>query len=97
VQRESNAKFVQWSDNSLQLLVGTRVFDVVQQKTRKEGRDFLYVAQPSDGDGNGPETVLMAHASVVNKMVIRPHRRAGELITNKYVLACGRHGPGWHV
>ena len=86
-QRESNAKFVEWSDGSVQLVVGTDVFDVGQQKTRTEGRDFLYVAQSSEDPNNEAEeaeTVLLAQAAITNRMTIRPHAR--DVVKNRWVV-----------
>ena len=43
-QRQSNARFVQWSDGSWQLLVGDEVLDVKESDIRMD-HSFLYARQ----------------------------------------------------
>lgn len=43
--RESNARFVRWSDGSLQLLMGEEVLDVVQQDVAKQNAYLFAVGQ----------------------------------------------------
>lgn len=44
-KKESNARFVRWSDGSLQLMVGNEVYDVVQQEISQDHPNFLFVRQ----------------------------------------------------
>lgn len=44
LQRESNARFVRWSDGSLGLFVGGELYDVTAQDTSKES-NYLFVRQ----------------------------------------------------
>ena len=43
--KESNARFVRWSDGSVQLLLGDEVLDVTEQDTSKD-KAKLYVRHP---------------------------------------------------
>jgi Leo1-like protein len=43
--RESNARFVRWSDGSLQLLLGEEVLDVSEHDVTSDNR-FLFVRRP---------------------------------------------------
>ncbi|KAL4430964.1 hypothetical protein ABPG75_006220 [Micractinium tetrahymenae] len=53
--RESNARFVRWSDGSLQLLVGDEVLDVKEIDTTNE-HTFMYVRLPNLIQGQGQLT-----------------------------------------
>eukprot|EP00899_Mesostigma_viride_P023222 jgi/Mesvir1/4084/Mv08617-RA.1 len=62
-KRVSNARFVRWSDGSLQLLLGDEVFDVLQQDVRLDN-SFLFVRHHGG--------VLQGQGPITSKMVFRP-------------------------
>ena len=41
MQSESNARFVRWSDGSLQLLIGNEVLDITEQDARQDQNHLL--------------------------------------------------------
>ena len=66
---ESNARFVRWSDGSLQLWIGNSSVDVVSQKLK--AGSLIYKTQKavtSDGD----QTCLSAHAALSETLKFRP-------------------------
>eukprot|EP00511_Aplanochytrium_stocchinoi_P000557 CAMPEP_0204844124 /NCGR_PEP_ID=MMETSP1346-20131115/48380_1 /ASSEMBLY_ACC=CAM_ASM_000771 /TAXON_ID=215587 /ORGANISM="Aplanochytrium stocchinoi, Strain GSBS06" /LENGTH=531 /DNA_ID=CAMNT_0051983385 /DNA_START=143 /DNA_END=1739 /DNA_ORIENTATION=- len=63
---ESNAKFVEWSDGSVQLLIGEQIFDV---KTEKVDSQFLYTASK---DSNSGTSCLESHGLVSSQVMFRP-------------------------
>eukprot|EP00963_Diacronema_lutheri_P006790 scaffold598_cov318-Pavlova_lutheri.AAC.28 len=60
---ETNAKFVRWSDGSLQLFLGEDVLDVVQQDIGRDHR-HLYVRHP--------ESLIQAQAKMNTRLVFHP-------------------------
>ena len=61
---ESNARFVRWSDGSLQLQIGTEVLDVASQDVARE-QSHLFVRHPGAG-------LIQAQAHLRTKLVFRP-------------------------
>ena len=62
--RESNARFVRWSDGSLQLQIGSEVLDVASQDISRE-QSHLFVRHPGAG-------IVQAQAQLERKLVFRP-------------------------
>lgn len=62
--RESNARFVRWSDGSLQLQIGSEVLDVASQDIARD-QSHLYVRHPGAG-------IVQAQAHLERKLVFRP-------------------------
>lgn len=60
---ETNAKFVRWSDGSLQLFLGEDVLDVVEQPIGSDHR-HLYVRHP--------ESLIQAQAKLNTRLVFHP-------------------------
>eukprot|EP00300_Choanocystis_sp_HF-7_P019419 c20332_g1_i5.p1 GENE.c20332_g1_i5~~c20332_g1_i5.p1 ORF type:complete len:282 (+),score=80.26 c20332_g1_i5:274-1119(+) len=58
--RESNARFVEWSDGTFQLLVGKEAFDVTKKDIDNQ---FLYVRH----DG-----VMRSQGQICNKLIVTP-------------------------
>jgi len=52
MQSESNARFVRWSDGSLQLLIGNEVLNITEQDA-KEDQNHLFIKH---------EKVLLRHS-----------------------------------
>jgi RNA polymerase-associated protein LEO1 len=61
---ESNARFVRWSDGSLQLQVGSETLDVSQQDVARD-QSHLFVRHPGAG-------IIQAQAHMRSKLVFRP-------------------------
>lgn len=66
--KESNCRFVRWSDGSLSMHLGNEVFDVFKMKVEGE-QNHLFVQQ-----GTG----LQAQAVFKNKLSFRPHSTASQ-------------------
>jgi len=62
--RESNARFVRWSDGSLQLQIGSEVLDVASQDVARD-QSHLFVRHPGAG-------IVQAQAHLERKLVFRP-------------------------
>ena len=62
--RESNARFVRWSDGSLQLQIGSEVLDVASQDIVRD-QSHLFVRHPGAG-------IVQAQAQLERKLVLRP-------------------------
>ncbi|KAK9865577.1 hypothetical protein WJX84_011659 [Apatococcus fuscideae] len=60
--KQSNARFVRWSDGSLQLLLGSEVLDVAVQDIAAD-RNFMFSRQPQ---------YIQAQAALLTKMAFRP-------------------------
>lgn len=52
MQSESNARFVRWSDGSLQLLIGNEVLDITEQDAQQD-QNHLFIKH---------EKVLLLHS-----------------------------------
>lgn len=63
---ESNARFVEWSDGSLQLLIGAEVLDVVSMPLRNQ---FLFAMGVDEKSG---KTCLESHGRMNSDMRFRP-------------------------
>ncbi len=61
---ESNARFVRWSDGSLQLQIGGETLDVASQDVARE-QSHLFVRHPGAG-------IIQAQAHLRSKLVFRP-------------------------
>ncbi|KAI1730134.1 leo1-like protein [Ditylenchus destructor] len=70
--KESNAKFVKWSDGSMSLFLGNEMFDVERQKIMDH--NHLFIRQ-----GGG----LLAQSVFTEKLVFRPH--STETLTHRKV------------
>jgi len=64
---ESNSRFVQWSDGSIQLLIGDEVFDVFQQNSSNQ----LLFAMTEDHHDE-PNTCMVSQGLIKTDMSIRP-------------------------
>lgn len=63
---ESNARFVEWSDGSVQLLLGNETFDVVTQSMENQ---YLYAMSV---DTKNDKTCLESHGRISTDLKFRP-------------------------
>jgi len=62
IDRESNARFVRWSDGSLQLFVGSEAYDVTVQDISQDN-NYLFVRQ---------KQFIKCHGNFQSKLIFRP-------------------------
>ncbi|KAK9828079.1 hypothetical protein WJX81_001164 [Elliptochloris bilobata] len=82
--RESNARFIRWSDGSLQLQIGDEVLDVAEHSVQND-HSFLFIRHSQ---------IIQGQAAILTKMVFRPaslnakfHRRLVEAVEKRHVKA----------
>mmetsp|Transcript_5605 Transcript_5605/g.6428 ORF Transcript_5605/g.6428 Transcript_5605/m.6428 type:complete len:459 (-) Transcript_5605:28-1404(-) len=63
---ESNARFVEWSDGSVQLLIGNQAFDVKKENAKTQ---FLFT---SSKDSNSETSCLDSHGIMSSQLMFRP-------------------------
>jgi len=81
VKQESNARFVKWSDGSLQLFVGNEGYDVTQQDISQDN-NYLFVKQTQ---------LHKCHGKLDSKLIFRPtslgsktHQKLTETIVQRH-------------
>ncbi|CAI5447721.1 unnamed protein product [Caenorhabditis angaria] len=62
--RESNAKFVKWSDGSISLYLGNEIFEVAKMPLNSANLPVLYAKQPGG---------MVAQSILTNRLTFRPH------------------------
>lgn len=83
-ERESNARFIRWSDGSLQLWIGDDYLDVTEQPT--DGRSMmLYAFHERD-------RVLQAQTRVKSRLLVKPPHVASRLHKNMTMNLVPRSG-----
>jgi len=86
--RESNARFVKWSDGSTTLHVNDEMFDVdeVFSAKKKDGflglNGYLYLNQKANGGDKSEETVLECIGPINSKITARPSSLRSEAHRN---------------
>ncbi|MEW5306794.1 MAG: hypothetical protein WDW36_009232 [Sanguina aurantia] len=78
--KESNARFVRWSDGSLQLLMGEEVLDVVQQDVAKQNAYLFAVGQVIQGQAAITSRLAFQPASLQSKL----HQRLSEVVDKRH-------------
>ena len=68
--KQSNARFVRWSDGSLQLLLGSEVLDVAVQDIAAD-RNFMFSRQPQYIQVNGEAPVSLAKIRITDVLCKR--------------------------
>ena len=96
-KRESNARIVEWSDGSTQLLIGKCAFDI-QQRDVSGIYGYIYTKEVSlqEDDNTKEETMLECHGGLNDRMTIVPHHVSEEDLVKriKRGIAVGRREGG---